>query len=189
MHAVSKDRLGIGTDIEVVVRGCTTQALFQRLDQLVPIDLEGFFVGPDFLNQFQPRIVTGRLHGQQATARAQTAGQRRQHVFDLEIGAHAGAPGLRSEHQVIIAARSLAAAWNHVIEQKAMVLAKHDQHRRTHVHRVARLFVGLDLPAGDQFIVDAAQLLAVLLCRIALQRHLDPVQRGRLVDVVRHQPG
>ena len=109
-------------------------------------------------------------------------------MFDLEVGVHARAPRLRRQHQVVIPAGGLTAFRDDIVEQEAVILAEHHQHRGAHVHRVAGCFVRLDLPAVDQFLVDAAQLFTELVRGCALQRHFDPVQRGSLGDVVGHQP-
>ena len=189
MHLVAKNGLRVRAGVEIEFLRAVAKIILQRLDQLVAIDLERIFVGPDPAHQLEPGILARGLYRQHAAARTQASDQWREYVFDLELGTHARTPGLRRQHQVIIATGGLPAFWNNAVEQKAVILAKYHQHRRTHVHRIAGFLVRLDLPAVDQLLVDAAQLFTEFMRRCSLQRHFDPVQRGRLGDIVRHQPG
>ena len=128
-----------------------------------------------------------RLDREQAAARGEAAGERREHAAHFEVRPHARAPRLRGKYQVVVL-EDPAGLGNHAVEQELVIFAVDDQHRRTHHQRVATRRARPRLPAAGQRAVELIDLLSVFVRRATAQPHLLPVECGGQLGIARHQP-
>ena len=177
MHAVGQVRLGVGHAQQVERAGVVPQLQPEGVEQLVAVDRERLLARPDPLHDLEARIVAPGLDAEQRAPAPQRPRQRGQDAADLELGRHAGPPGLRRQDQVVVGP-PLVRSGQHLVEGERLVGPVDHQHRRGDVERVARLLAGLDVPVAGQEVVEAPQLLVEPVGRRAAELH----------GVV-HQPG
>ena len=113
------------------------------------VGLEWIVVRPDALHDLDAGIVAARMDRDQASARPQRAGERRDDRLRLELGAGARAIGLRGDDEIEIGIRRPRLRDDR-IEQELVVLAVDHEHHRPLVDRVAGLRADAGLPVFRQ---------------------------------------
>ena len=187
MHLVTENGLRVRSRHEIEAARIVPELLLQHADELVPIHLERLLFGPDLVDELERRVVAAGLDDEHAPCGSQRTHDRREHLLDLEFRAHAGPPGLRRKREIVVRGKA-SLLRNHPVHEERMILPVKDEHGRPHIHRVARLLAGADLPAVDEEIVECRELLAEGKRRRPFERDLAPVQRRGALDAPGPQP-
>src|SRR5207248_9284764 len=85
VHHVAEQRAVIRIGIEVEFAAAWAQLVLYRFEDLVPIVDEGMVVGPDFLDDFHPRILAVGVNRNEPSARTERPRQRYDYALGLEF--------------------------------------------------------------------------------------------------------
>ena len=166
MHVVAEDGAAVGIGVVVEIAPALADLGLERLQQHVPVGLEGPLVGPDLADDLEAGVAAVGLDAEQPAAGPEAPRERGQNLLHLEVGRHPRAVGLRGDDQIVALARA-AGARDDRVEQEPVILAVEHQHRGADVERIAGLRACADPPGVGEGGLKVGDLLVELVGGVA----------------------